>query len=310
MMIIAFVSLACSGKQADKGRAERVTDGMTMEVAAPPPPGYAVAKGSQLSRGGPAGMVASVAARQANAPAQDEPGSASSTQLPQADPTATPLIIRTGTAVIEVDSIARAADRVRQLAQQLGGYVANSSVQGGREQVKTATFQLKIPAAAFDRSLSGLAGIGKVESVNVTADDVSEEFVDVTARVANARRLESRLVELLAKRTGKLQDILAVERELARVREQVERYEGRLRFLKTRAAVSTLTVTIHEPYPVLGTVGRNPIADAFKRAWNNAVHVVVWLIEVVGGLIPIVIIVGGLGVIVLRWWKRRSRAMR
>ena len=70
--------------------------------------------------------------------------------------------------------------------------------------------------------------------MNVSAEDVGEEYVDVQARVANAHRLEQRLIEVLATKTGKLSDILNVERELARVREEIERMEGRMRYLRTR----------------------------------------------------------------------------
>ena len=104
--------------------------------------------------------------------------------------------------------------KVRQLATQLGGYVANSSISGGRDQVRSATLELKIPAARYDQAVGGLGEIGKVESVNTNVEDVGEEYVDITARVTNAKRLEERLVNLLATRTGKLEDVLAVEREL------------------------------------------------------------------------------------------------
>src|SRR5256884_9204276 len=108
---------------------------------------------------------------------------------------------------------------VRTLARQLGGYIANTAMQTGRGQVRSATLEVKVPANRFDEGLSGLAPIGKLESVNVSAEDVGEEFTDATARMANARRLETRLIELIATRTGKLKDVLDVEQELARVRE-------------------------------------------------------------------------------------------
>jgi hypothetical protein len=72
----------------------------------------------------------------------------------------------------------------------------------------------------------------------------------------NARRLETRLIDLLATRTGKLKDVLDVERELARAREEIERYEGRLRYLRAHATLSTLTISLHEPLPVVGRAGR------------------------------------------------------
>src|SRR5439155_1557826 len=115
----------------------------------------------------------------------------------------------------------------------------------------SASLEVKVPAERFDEALAGLAPIGKLESVNVNAEDVGEEFTDVTARVENARRLESRLIQLLATRTGKLKDVLDVEQELARVREEIDRYEGRLRYLRAHAALSTFTIYVHEPLPIV-----------------------------------------------------------
>jgi hypothetical protein len=203
------------------------------------------------------------------------------------------MLIRTGAASNEVDKLDPAIIKVRQLATQLGGYVANSSISGGRDQVRSATLELKIPAERYDQAVGGLGGIGKIESVNTTVEDVGEEYVDVSARVTNAKRLEERLVNLLATRTGKLDDVLAVERELARVREEIERYEGRMRFLRTSAAVSTLSITVHEPFPLLGqNPGDNPILGAFKSAWRNFVAFIAGLIAVSGFLIPLGLFLG------------------
>ena len=205
----------------------------------------------------------------------------------------TSMIIRTGQASVEVDGLDPSVAKLRQLASQLGGYVANSSFSGGRDQVKTAMLELKIPAAKYDQAVGGLNGIGKLESINTSAEDVGEEYVDVAARVANSHRLEERLISLLATRTGKLQDVLSVERELARVREEIERYEGRMRFLKTRSAISTLSVTLHEPFPILGrTPGENPLAVAVRQAWRNFVALVAGFIASLGVLIPVAVMAG------------------
>ncbi len=154
------------------------------------------------------------------------------------------LIIRTGQASIEVDSLEPSMAELRRIVQRAGGFVADASVQSGRNQLRSATLELKVPAARFDELSEGLQPLGRLQFVNVGAEDVSEEFVDLTARAVNGRRLEDRLVELLRTRTGKLQDVLTVERELARVREEIERMEGRLRFLKTSAQLSTLSVNL------------------------------------------------------------------
>jgi hypothetical protein len=202
------------------------------------------------------------------------------------------MLIRTGAASIEVKQLDPAVIKVKQIASELGGYIANSSMAGGRDQVRSATLELKIPAAKYDQAIGGLGEIGKVESVNTNVEDVGEEYVDISARVSNAKRLEERLVNILATRTGKLQDVLAVERELARVREEIERYEGRMRYLRTRAAMSTLSITVHEPYPILGqNPGQNPLVAAFKAAWRNFVSFISGIIAASGVLIPLALLV-------------------
>jgi hypothetical protein len=223
--------------------------------------------------------------------------------------TSTPsMVIRVGQAFIEVEKVDPAILRIRQLAAQVGGYIANSSVSGGRDQIRQATLEVKIPASNYDQAVGDLSTIGKVETVNSTAEDVGEEFVDVTARVNNARRLEERLINLLSTRTGKLDEVLRVERELARVREEIERYEGRLRFLGARVATSTLTITVHEPAPILGnSPGQNPIAAALRRAWKNFVALVAALIASLGVVIPLALIGFGGWLGYRRWKKGRDR---
>ena len=215
------------------------------------------------------------------------------------------MIIRTGFASVEVDDVDEAANKVRALAASLGGHVANSQFEGGEHNVRSATLELKIPAPRYDEAVTKLATIGEVESVNSTSEDVGEEFVDVTARVENARRLEQRLIQLLANRTARLADVLAVERELARVREEIERAEGRLRYLRTRAAMSTLTVLVHEDEPILGRAGDNPIVAAFKEAWRNFVRFVAGLIAAMGVIIPVAVIAGTAFVVWRKYWRKR-----
>ncbi|MEP6574180.1 MAG: DUF4349 domain-containing protein [Gemmatimonadota bacterium] len=223
------------------------------------------------------------------------------------DPTVLPtMIIRNGQASVEIDSLDAGVAAVRALAARLGGYIANTNVSAGHDQLHAALLEVKIPAARFDEAVSGLRPIGRVESVNVTAEDVGEEYTDVQARVSNAHRLEERLIELLATRTGKLQEVLSVERELARVREEIERYEGRLRFLRTRAAISTLAITVHEPPPLLQRPGSTPIADAFHRAWDNFVNLNVALIASLGTLLPLAVLGLGGWMIVRKAWRRRT----
>jgi Domain of unknown function (DUF4349) len=220
------------------------------------------------------------------------------------------LIIRTGQASIEVDSLETSMAELRRIVQRSGGFVADASVQSGRNQLRSATLQVKVPASRFDDLTQALEPLGKLQFVNVAAEDVSEEFVDLTARVANGHRLEDRLIELLRTRTGKLQDVLSVERELARVREEIERMEGRLRFLKSSAQLSTLSINLYEPAPLVAShPGRSVIGEAFKTAWRNFVGVLAGAIASLGFVVPVIILGWGAWILGKRY-KRGTGVMQ
>jgi hypothetical protein len=261
---------------------------------------------TSAASGGPAARSLAAAA-----PAEDkaEMEPAAVPTGPSLPETLTPsMIIRTGNASIEVDSLSLGIGRVRLLAARVGGFVANTSIQQGRDQGKIAQLEIRLPSSRFEEAIAGLQPIGKLETVNVSAEDVGEEYVDVQARAANAHRLEQRLIEVLATKTGKLSDILNVERELARVREDIERMEGRARYLRTRSAISTLSITVHEPMPIVGERGSwSVISAAFKQGWRNCVDFVAGFIALLGTLIPLAIIGGGFALAALTLWRKRRK---
>ncbi len=213
------------------------------------------------------------------------------------------MLIRNGFVSVRVDSLEAAMAAVRELATRFGGSIGNVSMSSGEFEVRSATLELRVPSERFDEAMGGLSPLGRVEQRSETVQDVGEEFVDLNARMATARRLEQRLTDLLANRTGKLEDVLAVERELARVRTEIERTEGRLRYLGARVAMSTISVTVSERAPVASQPGRNVIVEAFVGAWRNFVGFVAWVIESLGVLVP----VGVLLWLVVRMARRRAR---
>jgi hypothetical protein len=283
------------------------------EVASPAASSVAPAPAPDYSPGAAAKATADAAGLGARAYAPEVPANIPSTfptSSSAADSMASAMIIRTGTASFEVDSLESGIAAIRALATSLGGYVANTSMQAGNAQVHSATLQLRLPSVRFDDALAALRPIGKLESTNVNAEDVGEEYVDVSAQVANGRKLEQRLIQILATRTGKLSDVLAVERELARVRGEIDRQEGRLRYLRAHAAMSTLAVTVHEPLPIVGQQGSGGvIAESFRQAWRNFVSFVAGFIAALGTLVPLVVLLGLVGYGVVRVARRTKRQL-
>lgn len=154
-------------------------------------------------------------------------------------------LIKNATVIVETEDSRAATDQLMAGASAIGGYVGEmqESVDGlGRRSV---TIQIRVPADKFDASMRSLDSLGRIISKQVTTQDVTEEFVDTEARSRNLKKMEERLLDHL-NRFGELKDILSVEKELTRVREDVERLDGRLRYLSHRVAFSTISVTLTE----------------------------------------------------------------
>jgi len=219
--------------------------------------------------------------------------------LPPASDPAGAMLVRHGDASVEVRHVDDAVSRIRQAATQFGGFVANTAVRTGKDEQPSASLEVRVPTAQFDGLLAALRTVGKVERITAGAEDVGEEYVDLGARAANARRVEARLVEMLATRTGKLSDVLTVEQELARVRQEIERHDARLRWLERRAALSSLTVALHEPVGLIDRPSPGPIVEAIGLAWQRMLGIIAWCIASLGVLVPLGVMLG-VGVLVLR----------
>jgi len=154
-------------------------------------------------------------------------------------------LIKNASLAIEVENARQASALVTQAAVGAGGYVSNlrESVDGlGRH---AASMEVRVPCEKLDTALQDFDALGKVLSKQVSTQDVTEEYVDTESRTRNLKKTEERLLEHLS-RTGELKQVLLIENELTRVREQIEKAEGRLRFLSHRIAYSTIQLSLQE----------------------------------------------------------------
>ena len=140
-------------------------------------------------------------------------------------------------------------------------------MSGSRGDARTLTATLHIPAAQLDAAMATLKAIGRVVDEAQSGEDVTEQVVDVTARLANTRNTEKRLTDLLQKRTGDLADVLAAEREIARVREEIERLVAQRQALGRRVTYATLNWRSWKNREPRSTSGHALCPEDFMRRW-------------------------------------------
>lgn len=146
------------------------------------------------------------------------------------------VIIYTGGLVLLVDAEAfsKTIDAMVDLATSFGGFVA-------RHDERSIT--LRIPSPRFRESMKALEALGDVRNRAIEAQDVTEEYFDLGIRLKSLQATRKRLEELLARATN-IREVLEVEEQLARVNGEIDRIEGRMRFLASHAAMSTINVTL------------------------------------------------------------------
>jgi len=148
-----------------------------------------------------------------------------------------PLLIYTGRVGMEVadaPTIPTTIDKIIDMAEGYGGYLASRSDMG---------VVIRVPSRHFRDALTALEKLGDVKRRSVSAEDVSEEFHDLEVKLQNLKAVQKRLQEFLA-RAANVSDALSVERELERVGREIDQIEGRMRFLRARATFSTITVDL------------------------------------------------------------------
>ena len=145
-----------------------------------------------------------------------------------------------------VESLNGLEPSIVDLVKQNGGFLAESDLATQISTQRTATWRVRVPVDHFDAFVRQVSRLGEVRTSHLGSQDVTEEYFDIDARIRNKQEEEKRLLKHLADSTGKLEDILKVEAELARVRGEIEQMQGRLRFLANRADLSTVTITATE----------------------------------------------------------------
>jgi hypothetical protein len=226
--------------------------------------------------------------------------------------TAGPSIARTARLRISSRDFEGTRRAVERIAGDLGGWFSRmdvSSVGQGR----SLTAALQVPAARLDAALAALKPLGIVLEESQKGEDVTEQIVDVDARLSNARNTEKRLVDLLQKRTGELEHVLAAEREISRVREEIERFDAHRKSLDRRVTYATLTLEVVEEAPAALNLGPRPVPGRFRDAFvtglteamDTALGLALFVLRVAPTLLLWTAVLVWPARAVVRWSRRR-----
>ena len=227
-------------------------------------------------------------------------------------------VIQNAELTIELDAPEKTQRGIALIAEKHGGFIVTSETKQnpGNAQAApqtTMTVIARVPAAKFNQVVEEIQGLGgNVIHRKLAGQDVTEEFIDLEARIRTKRALESQIMEIM-KRAGKISDALEVQKELANVRSEIEQMEGRRRFLENQAALSTITVTLRTPMPIVAaTTGGfwHSVKLAFGDSLDTAAGIVLGLIRFVLVMIPVTLLILLPGWFIVRWVWRRIEWMK
>lgn len=177
-------------------------------------------------------------------------------------------IIRQSSLVLRVENLEACGSELVRVTSQFAGFVGDSTV--GYES-GVASWTVRVPADQLDAFLVEARNLGRLMSETTTQEDVSEQVVDLEARLTSKRLEEKRLQNLITEQTGALEDVLAVERELSRVREEIERAEASQRSFTDRIALATVRIEARllERLPIVANAPfGQQMAETFSDSWR------------------------------------------
>lgn len=217
-------------------------------------------------------------------------------------------VIRTAVLRVEVVKFEDGSKALVRIAESASGFIADSNIS--QEEPPSGTFTLRVPAIRFSEVLDRVGALGKVTGRRVTGQDVTEEFVDLQARIRNLEHHERQLLTFMEKAV-KVADLLAIEQETTRVRGEIEQLTGRLRFLGNRVEMATVEVALYEKAKQSSglfwdfSASLQKVRAAFLGTIRQLLAASERLFVLISALVPLALLAIA-GWALIRWLARRS----
>jgi hypothetical protein len=210
-------------------------------------------------------------------------------------PSVRPRVIQTASLSLSVprNEFEEVVDRARLLATSSGGFVVESSASqsGDERRLVRGSLVIRVPERSYARVMQQLSGLGRVEGREEAGQDVSQEFVDLEARVRHLEAVEGQLLSLLDE-TRTVAEALTVQSQLNQVQLDLEQARGRLQYLEDQVAFATISLDVRERQVVAAADQGGPwsIVDAWGTAAHGFVTVVGWILVAAATIAPVVIL--------------------
>lgn len=213
-------------------------------------------------------------------------------------------IIKTGTLRFESKDLAQTHAQILSIIRQANGYVQNDNSGKNYNQLYH-NLTVRVPTENFQSTLDAIAnGVEHFDEKTISRKDVTEEFVDLNARLKAKRALENRYLTLLAKAIN-VKEMLAIERELSEIRESIERAEGRLKYLNNKVSMSTFSIQFYKIEIATRSSSSfgTKMVNAVKSGWNGIASFFLGLLRVW----PFLILVAIVTYFIRRWFKKKKK---
>jgi TFIIF-interacting CTD phosphatase-like protein len=223
-------------------KADELAAGKPQDLAlAPPPPSSTMETRAQSGSSAEADRVVVTGS---NIPTAEETGP--ETGESPAGESANRKLIRNASVDLEIVSFDDAVQKITAFATEGHGYLATTSSQKQANGKLSGEVIVKVLPENLDRFLQKIRGLGELKNQTLGTEDVTKAYFDTDARLKNARVMEQRLIEMLKTKTGKVSDLLQVEKELGRVREEIEKMQGELKYWDSQVQFATVTISLAE----------------------------------------------------------------
>lgn len=225
-----------------------------------------------------------------------------------------PMIARTATLNVSVKQFDSARAAVERIVKAHHGYISTLNLSSEKGAPQSLEAKLAVPAGEYDAALADLRALGRVAQEQQSSEEVTSQVVDLDARLKNARETEAQLTEILRTRTGKVGDVLDVEREISRVRGEIESMEADQKSLRDRIAYASIGLNLSEEYQAqLGDApsgARRELWNALVDGYHAAAGGLLKTFEFLLAVGPSLLIWAAILFWPMRWARRRWRAWR